>query len=144
MLQQQVLEKQTNSPGAAKASVRVADSIGRAPRGLNDGKGFVFISHVGEVYPSGFLPISGGNVRQQRLSQIYRDSPIFKQLRNPEELSGKCGACEFRHICGGSRARAFAVNGDPLAQEPCCAYVPKGYIAPDRSAHPAPIALRVI
>jgi AdoMet-dependent heme synthase len=79
-LQQQVLQRQTNLP--ATASAKVADTIGRAPRGLNDGKGFVFISHTGEVYPSGFLPISGGNVRQQRLSEIYRNAPIFKQLRN--------------------------------------------------------------
>ena len=128
-LQQHVLEKQTNSR-EVNPSLKIADSIGRAPRGLNDGKGFVFISHIGEVYPSGFLPISGGNIRQQGLAEIYRDSPIFKRLRRPDEFGGKCGACEFRHVCGGSRARAFAVNGDPLAEEPCCAYVPKHYVRP--------------
>lgn len=142
VLQQQVLEKRAGSPRATAA--KVADAVGRAPRGLNDGKGFVFISHTGEVYPSGFLPVSGGNVRHRTLSHIYRSSPIFKQLRKPDELSGKCGACEFRHICGGSRARAFAVNGDPKAEEPCCSYVPKDYApspVPARSL--API-LRVI
>lgn len=126
VLQQQAIEKKSKS--LAKASAKVADSIGRAPRGLNDGKGFVFISHTGEVYPSGFLPISGGNVRRERLTDIYRNSAIFKQLRDPDQLSGKCGACEFRHICGGSRARALAVNGDAMAEEPCCAYVPKNYV----------------
>jgi AdoMet-dependent heme synthase len=128
VLQQQVLERQTDS--TATTTHKVADTIGRAPRGLNDGKGFVFISHTGEVYPSGFLPISGGNVRQRALGDIYRNSPIFKQLRRPDELRGKCGACEFRHICGGSRARAFAVTGDAMAEEPCCAYVPKRYVPP--------------
>jgi AdoMet-dependent heme synthase len=142
VLQQQVKEKPTNSRLTVPA--KVADTIGRAPRGLNDGKGFVFISHTGEVYPSGFLPISGGNVRKQYLSEIYRDSPIFKQLRNPDELSGKCGACEFRHICGGSRARAFAVKGDPLAEEPCCTYRPKHYCLSTVPVRPPASVLRVI
>jgi AdoMet-dependent heme synthase len=142
VLQQQVKEKPTNSRLTVPA--KVADTIGRAPRGLNDGKGFVFISHTGEVYPSGFLPISGGNVRKQYLSEIYRDSPIFKQLRNPDELSGKCGACEFRHICGGSRARAFAVKGDPLAEEPCCTYAPKLYCRSTVPVRPSASVLRVI
>jgi radical SAM protein len=144
LLQQQILEKKPNSPVTADCSVKVADSIGRAPRGLNDAKGFVFISHSGEVYPSGFLPISGGNVRQQPLSNIYRNSPIFKQLRNPNQLSGKCGACEFRHICGGSRARAFAVNGDAMSEEPCCTYVPKHYVPSPAPGPPSVPALRVI
>ena len=141
-LQQQVLERQAKSPAAAAA--KVEDTIGRAPRGLNDGKGFVFISHTGEVYPSGFLPVSGGNVRQQQLSDIYRNSPVFKQLRDPDQLQGKCGACEFRHICGGSRARAFAVSGDAMAQEPCCIYVPKHYVPLPAAAPSASAILRVI
>ena len=106
---------------------KVRDTIGRAPRGLNDGKGFAFISHLGEVFPSGFLPLSAGNVRTESLSAIYRESPIFQQLRDPSQLAGKCGACEFKHVCGGSRARAYALTGDPLAEEPCCSYVPKNY-----------------
>jgi radical SAM protein with 4Fe4S-binding SPASM domain len=137
VLQQQVIEKKAKSP--ALTSAKVADSIGRAPRGLNDGKGFVFVSHTGEVYPSGFLPISGGTVRQQRISDVYRP-PIFKQLRDPDQLTGKCGACEFRHICGGSRARALAVNGDAMAEKPCCAYLPKNYVPlPVPVQAPAPI-----
>ncbi len=130
LLQQQVLEKQAKPPMSTRPSATVADTIGRAPRGLNDGKGFVFISHVGEVFPSGFLPVSGGNIRQKPLSEIYQEAPIFQQLRNPAKLAGKCGACEFRHICGGSRARAYAATGDSLAEEPCCIYTPKGYVRP--------------
>lgn len=102
-----------------------ADGIGRAPKGINDGKGFVFISHRGEVFPSGFLPLSGGNIRQQSLASIYRDSPLFRALRDSANLKGKCGDCEFREICGGSRARAYAVSGSPFAEEPCCVYQPK-------------------
>ncbi len=116
----------TTSPhlvvGAAENSL---DGIRRASRGLNDGKGFVFISHLGEVFPSGFLPIAAGNVRQQPLREIYQRSPLFTSLRDPSMLKGKCRICEFRHVCGGSRARAFALTGDPLAEEPCCVYQPK-------------------
>lgn len=101
------------------------DGIGRAPRGINDGKGFVFISHLGEVFPSGFLPVSGGNVRRSSLSEIYRDSPLFRSLRDSKNLGGKCGRCEFREICGGSRARSYALTGDMFAEEPCCVYEPK-------------------
>jgi radical SAM protein len=94
-------------------------------RRVNDGKGFVFISHTGNVYPSGFLPIDAGNVRQTPLAEIYRNAPIFKALRDTGQLKGKCGVCEYKEICGGSRARAYAVTGDPLAPEPCCIYQPK-------------------
>jgi radical SAM protein len=96
-------------------------------RRVNDGKGFLFISHVGNVYPSGFLPIHAGNIRETPLSEIYRNAPIFKSLRDTSKLEGKCGACEYKEICGGSRARAYAVTGDPLAQEPCCIYQPKNW-----------------
>jgi len=93
-------------------------------RGVNDGNGFCFVSHTGEVYPSGFLPISAGNVRERSLAEIYRQSPLFRELRSPELLKGKCVRCEYRFVCGGSRARAYAVSGDYLAEDPCCAYVP--------------------
>ena len=98
-----------------------------ATRRVNDGKGFLFISHVGNVYPSGFLPIHAGNIRETPLGEIYRNSPIFKSLRDTSKLEGKCGACEYKEICGGSRARAYALTGDPLAQEPCCIYQPKNW-----------------
>jgi len=104
-----------------------ARAMGWATRRVNDGKGFVFISHVGNVYPSGFLPIHAGNIRETPLAEIYRNAPIFKALRNTTRLEGKCGACEYKEICGGSRARAYALTGDPLAQEPCCIYQPKNW-----------------
>ncbi len=129
ILQQQVAARRRGEQELSAAPEKVQDAVGRAPRGLNDGKGFVFISHTGEVFPSGFLPFSGGNVRSASLARIYRESPLFQQLRDPDQLGGKCGSCEFRHICGGSRARAFAMTGDPLAEEPCCVYLPKNYVA---------------
>jgi AdoMet-dependent heme synthase len=96
---------------AAPCSALIADLIARAPSGVNDGKGFVFISHTGEVYPSGFLPISAGNIRRDALADIYRTCPLFLSLRDVSQLKGKCGRCEFQDVCGGSRARAFALTG---------------------------------
>lgn len=101
------------------------DGLGRAPKGVNDGNGFVFISHIGDVYPSGLLPVKAGNVREQPLAEIYKESPIFKDLRNPDKYKGKCGQCEFRYVCGGSRSRAFAMTGDYMESEPFCVYIPK-------------------
>ena len=98
-------------------------SIGMAP-GVNAGKGFVFISSTGEVYPSGFLPVSVGNVRTASLKLLYQDALVFQDLRDPDILEGRCGRCEFRYICGGSRSRAYAATGDYLAEEPCCVYEP--------------------
>jgi AdoMet-dependent heme synthase len=100
------------------------DLISAAPRGVNDGKGFVFVSHTGEVYPSGFLPLAAGNVLWEPLAQIYQDAPLFRSLRDSSQLKGKCGRCDFKEVCGGSRARAYAFSRDPLAEEPCCAYSP--------------------
>jgi AdoMet-dependent heme synthase len=99
--------------------------FGRRP-GLrvNDGRGFLFISHRGDIYPSGFLPRSCGNVRSVDPIDTYRHSPTFRTLRDASALTGKCGACEYREICGGSRARAYAVTGSMLASDPLCAYVP--------------------
>jgi radical SAM protein with 4Fe4S-binding SPASM domain len=136
LLQQRVAERRSGAESTPH-SERAADAIGRAPRGLNDGKGFVFISHKGEVFPSGFLPLAAGNVREQRLSTIYRESPLFSKLRDTSKLEGKCGACEFKEICGGSRARAFALTGNPHAEEPCCSYIPKGYVPPSPQVKPA-------
>jgi len=96
----------------------------RAPLGINDGKGFVFVSHIGDIQPSGFLPFTAGNVRQHELLDVYRNSPLFRELRNPGLLKGKCGRCEFNGICGGSRARAYAMTGDYLNEEPLCSYQP--------------------
>lgn len=89
-----------------------------------NGKGFAFVSHTGEVYPSGFLPLSAGNILWEPLADIYQHAPLFRSLRDPAQLKGKCGRCEFKEVCGGSRARAYAVSHDPLAEEPRCAYIP--------------------
>jgi len=94
--------------------------------GITDGRGMFFISHIGEVYPSGFLPLVAGNVRERSLREIYMESRIFIDLKNPDNLKGKCGRCEFRYLCGGSRARAYALTGDYLAPEPNCIYKPRG------------------
>jgi radical SAM protein with 4Fe4S-binding SPASM domain len=96
----------------------------RAPLGINDGKGFVFVSHIGNIQPSGFLPLTVGNVRKDELLDVYRNSPLFRELRNPSLLKGKCGRCEFKTICGGSRARSYAMTGDYLGEEPLCVYQP--------------------
>jgi len=98
------------------------DVITCAPKGVNDGKGFVFINHEGEVYPSRYLPVSAGNVTSEPLSEVYCNSTLFASLRDSSRLRGKCGRCPMRNVCGGSRARAYAMTGDLFASEPCCAY----------------------
>jgi radical SAM protein len=125
----------TYEPGAPTADAKTR-SMSWATRRVNDGKGFLFVSHVGNVYPSGFLPIDAGNVRETPLADIYRNAPIFKALRDTSRLEGKCGVCEYKEICGGSRARAYAVTGDPLAQEPCCIYQPRNWV-PRQQDEPA-------
>jgi radical SAM protein len=106
------------------------DDIARAAKrmgfGVRDGNGVIFVSHKGEVYPAGFLPYPLlGNVRDQALSDIYRAAPELVRLRNMELLRGKCGSCDFRWACGGSRARAYAMTGDILGSDPFCAYEPE-------------------
>ena len=129
ILQRQVAERRAGErteapvPLTAGLGFSLADGVGRA-RGVNDGDGFLFISHTGAIYPSGFLPLAAGNVRRDDLVEVYRYSPLFRQLRDRSLLKGKCGVCEYRDICGGSRARAFAVTGDYLEAEPYCAHVP--------------------
>jgi radical SAM protein len=100
----------------------------RSPQiGTNDGKGVMFISHVGEIFPSGFLPIECGRFPFDSVVRVYQNAKLFQALRDADQLDGKCGVCEFREICGGSRARSFAIEGDPLAAEPDCAYVSPRY-----------------
>lgn len=94
----------------------------RSYQAVNDGKGIMFISHTGEVYPSGFLPISAGNVRGENVCNIYSQSKIFQELRDPVLLRGKCGGCRYSSVCGGSRARAFAASGDYRGEDPLCIY----------------------
>lgn len=103
--------------------------------GVRDGNGVIFVSHKGEVYPAGFLPYPLlGNVREKPLSETYRNSPWLAELRDMDQLKGKCGQCEFRWICGGSRARAYAISGDYLAEEPLCVYQPDGGKIPEGPA----------
>jgi radical SAM protein with 4Fe4S-binding SPASM domain len=101
-----------------------ADVITYAPKGVNDDKGLVFISHTGEMYPSRFLPLSAGNITSRALSDLYCGSSLFVSLRDSSKLKGKCRRCPVRNVCGGSRARAYAMTGDLFAEEPCCAYEP--------------------
>ncbi|MFB9987405.1 TIGR04053 family radical SAM/SPASM domain-containing protein [Bacillus benzoevorans] len=101
------------------------DGLKRAPKGVNDGNGFAFISHVGDVMPSGLLPIKAGNIRETPLAEIYREAKVFKDLRQPDKYKGKCGVCEYNKICGGSRSRTFAVTGDYMESEPFCVYIPE-------------------
>jgi radical SAM protein with 4Fe4S-binding SPASM domain len=102
----------------------------RSPRSVNDGNGFLFVDHLGEVCPSGFLPLSRGNVRTDDLVAIYRNDEIFQRLRDANALMGKCGRCEFREICGGSRGRAYAATGSLVASDPLCVYDPGPDIRP--------------
>jgi AdoMet-dependent heme synthase len=92
--------------------------------GINDGKGFVFISHTGEIFPSGFLPLSAGNVRRDSILDVYRTAPLFRQLRNSDSLEGKCGGCEYRNLCGGSRSRSYALLNNYMESDPRCVYQP--------------------
>jgi radical SAM protein len=92
--------------------------------GIRDGHGIVFISSEGYIYPAGFLPLIAGNVRRNNLVDVYRNSSIFQSLHSPSTFKGKCGHCEFSTLCGGSRARAYAATGDPLASDPLCLYEP--------------------
>jgi radical SAM protein len=105
------------------------EKIAKAPvsRGfeIRDGNGIIFVSNTGEICPAGFLPLVAGNVRTDKLTDIYRDSPVFRELHTPSHFKGRCGVCEYHTLCGGSRARAFAYTGDPLESDPFCAYEPK-------------------
>ena len=93
-----------------------------------DGKGIMFVGHTGEVYPSGFLPINCGCVPSANLRSIYRSHTLFTALRNPSNLKGRCGICEYKSMCGGSRSRAFSEMNDPFEEDPICPYLPSEYV----------------
>ena len=116
LLQQRVRE--------SRGRLTEADVISCAMKNVNDGKGSVFISHRGEAFPSRFLPLAAGNVTRQSLAEVFCDSPLFVSLRDSSRLKGKCGRCPARTVCGGSRARAYAMTGDLFASDPCCAFEP--------------------
>lgn len=111
----------------AEYKVQPRDTIMRTPMHINAGNGFVFITRRGDVFPSGFMPISAGNIRDKSLVEIYREAPLFQNLRDSELLEGRCGLCEFVGVCGGSRSRAYALTGNPMAEEPFCTYEPGSF-----------------
>ncbi|MBU6533122.1 TIGR04053 family radical SAM/SPASM domain-containing protein [Streptomyces mayonensis] len=142
-LQRQILARTGDDPVATlglgplyRELTERADTLGlregerrvrRPPLDVNAGRGFVFVSHTGTVHPSGFLPLDAGNVRRTPLPEIYRGSRLFTGLRDTDRLGGRCGRCEFRRVCGGSRSRAYGATGDPYAEEPWCGYVPGSF-----------------
>jgi AdoMet-dependent heme synthase len=111
-------------PGGEGPEKSAARRGHRAPLGVGDGKGVMFVGHTGEIYPAGFLPLKCGQFPQDSVVDVYQNHPTFLALRDPDRFKGRCGICEYRYVCGGSRARAYAVTGDPLATEPDCVYVP--------------------
>jgi AdoMet-dependent heme synthase len=108
------------------AGFQYTDGLNRPTKGVNDGNGFLFISHIGSIEPSGFLPISAGNVRTDDVVDVYRNAKIFRDLRDTSQLKGRCGICEYRDVCGGQRGRAFGVTGDYMESDPACLYQPIG------------------
>jgi len=113
LMQQERLSRSTGAP--------------RMPQwvtGLNDGNGILFVGHTGAIYPSGFMPICCGRYPLQNVVRVYQESPLFQALRDPNRLEGKCRQCKYRTICGGSRARSYALTGNPFAEEPDCVYIP--------------------
>lgn len=112
---------------AAKDGVRVTTEthgMDAVTKGCLAGTGVCFVSHRGEVYPCGYLPVSAGNVRNMPFESIWRDAEVFRVLRDDSCLEGKCGPCEFKRVCGGCRARAYGETGNYLTEEPFCVYQP--------------------
>jgi MoaA/NifB/PqqE/SkfB family radical SAM enzyme len=118
--QKRVQARQSTGPHSAVASPRYLTM------GINDGKGVMFVSHTGLIHPSGFMPLVCGMFPFNDIVDVYQRSPIFRRLRIPDGFSGKCGYCEYRNLCGGSRARAYNVTGNPYAADPDCIYIPAG------------------
>lgn len=116
-----------------KLSARLVELEGQPTRepflrlnATGDGKGILFIAHDGEIFPSGFLPLSLGNVKDGALQSIYTSHPLLTGMRDTGRLQGRCGRCEYKVICSGSRARAYAETGDALQEDPTCAFMPPG------------------
>jgi radical SAM protein len=105
------------------AGFQYADGLNRPTKGVNDGNGFLFISHIGEIQPSGFLPLTAGMVRENDVVDVYRNHPMFKDLRDYSKLKGKCVVCEYRDVCGGQRGRAYGITGDYMESDPACVLV---------------------
>lgn len=120
-----------------RAEGMTGEQIRRTPAtrgfGIRDGHGIMFVSNTGEICPAGFLPLSAGNVRKDRVADVYRSAPVFQSLHDPSHFEGRCGYCEYSALCGGSRARAYEATGNPLESDPFCVYEP----APRKSTRPA-------
>lgn len=121
--------QQGGHPLAARGRPGVSGHHGRAPLGVGDGKGIMFVSNAGEIFPAGFLPLSCGRFPENSVVEAYQRHPTFLSLRDANQLKGKCGRCEYRQVCGGSRSRAYAVTGDALEAEPDCVYQSPGALA---------------
>ncbi len=117
--------KVTEAPAYRRVLIQTGRTD-RMPPAVNGGRGFMFISHDGLISPSGFLPVIAGSVRRDDPVNVYRTAAVFREVRDTARLKGRCGACEFRSVCGGSRARAYAITGDLMAEDPTCAYQPMG------------------
>lgn len=122
---------------AVRTEQEILDSPASRGFGIRDGNGIMFISHLGEVMPSGFLPMSVGSVREHSIVELYRDTELMRALRRPDGFKGDCGLCEFNKWCGGSRSRAYAWTGDPLESDPLCPYKPAEARAGVHAGRPA-------
>jgi radical SAM protein len=118
------LEPANARAGEPRSAAAARPRQPRAGRSVTDGNGFVFIDHLGQICPSGFLPMVCGSARRDSLVRVYRDHSLFVRLRDIDAFEGKCGRCEYRYVCGGSRARAYAATGSPFGSDPLCAYEP--------------------
>ncbi|MFQ5695454.1 MAG: radical SAM protein [Terriglobia bacterium] len=125
------LRPPAGQPHAAAAKSR-HPRMGAVTKGCLAGSGVCFISHRGQVFPCGYLPVKAGDLKQQSFAEVWEQSPVFQALRDPDHLKGKCGCCEFRKLCLGCRARAYAATGDFLAEEPFCVYEPRSLARKDR------------
>jgi radical SAM protein len=125
-IQRKRVEQSNDQPVTFQgAGFQYEDGLNRPTRGVNDGNGFLFISHTGDIQPSGFLPITAGNVRSDDVVEVYRQSQLFTDLRSPDKIKGRCGVCEYRDVCGGQRGRAYGITGDYLETDPACSYIPR-------------------
>jgi radical SAM protein with 4Fe4S-binding SPASM domain len=134
MYRRVAIERKRASSGGGPVTFQIAgfqytDGLDRPTKGANDGNGFLFISHVGDIQPSGFLPLTAGNARVDDIVEVYRKAPLFKELRDPSKLKGPCHDCEFREVCGGQRGRAYGITGDWLESDPACILVKGGRTA---------------
>ncbi len=121
----EVRSVEPETPGTSNCELRTAQPAAALRRGCLAGSGIGFVSHRGEVFPCGYLPFKAGDLRRQSFAEVWADSPVFADLRDPERLMGKCGRCEYRIVCGGCRARAFGQTGHYLGEEPACLYLPQ-------------------